>query len=247
MIFRQFETPDGELSYLLADPVTGAAALIDPDLATLERYRTALAGSGLTLRYVLETHLHESHASAASWLRDSMAARLAMSDCADAGCIDQRLQDGDELYVGEETVTAIATPGHSACSMVYRWRDRLFTGHTLLVGAAGDTRRNDADPARLYSSVMDQLYRLPGDLLVYPGRMVEGRRVSNIAQERQINAGLNCRSQRADFIAARRADRRGLAATAAQRLRNNRECRYDPTAELATHKPTEKGNHHADI
>ncbi|BAZ93504.1 Zn-dependent hydrolase [Thiohalobacter sp. COW1] len=247
MIFRQFEATEGELSYLLADPVTGAAALIDPDLAALERYRTALDESGLTLRYVLETHLHESHVSAAPWLRDSAAARVAMSDCADAGCIDQRLQDGDELYLGEETLIAIATPGHSACSMVYRWRDRLFTGHTLLVGAAGDTCRSDADPERLYSSVMDQLYRLPGDLLVYPGRVVEGRRVSSIAQERQINAGLNRRSQRADFIAARRADRRSLAATAAQRLRINRECRYDATPEFSTHKPTEQGNHHADI
>ena len=230
MIFRQFETADGELSYLLADPVTGAAALVDPDLAALARYQAALTAAGLTLRYVLETHLHESHVSAASRLRVTRTARVAMSDCADAVCIDQRLQDGDALYLGEETLTAIATPGHSACSLVYRWRDRLFTGHTLLVGAAGDTRRSDAEPDHMFNSVMDRLYSLPGDLLVYPGRVVAGRRVSSIAQERLTNAALNHRTERTEFIVARRSDSRALDANARQRLLANRECRHGQPA-----------------
>jgi sulfur dioxygenase len=227
MIFRQFATQEGDLSYLFADPVTGEAALVDPNLAALDDYRQAIYELGLTLRYALETHLHESHISAAATLRASTGVQIVMSDYAEANCIDRRLHDGDAIYLGEETITALATPGHSPCSMVYCWRDRVFTGHTLLVGSPGHCHRDDADPAALYDSVANRLLVLPGDTLVFPGRQVDGKRVSTIVQERQVNRSINLFPGRDDFIAAGNKSRGTLDEESIQLLLVNSECRSE--------------------
>lgn len=227
MIFRQFVTAEDDLSYLLADPVTGQALLIDPSLAALDQYRQALGELGLSLRYVLETHLHESHVSAAATLRAGANVRVAMSDCAEANCIDQRLRNGDTVYLGEETIYAIVTPGHSQCSMAYHWRDRVFTGHTLLVGSTGHCDRGDADPSALYSSVTERLFELPGDTLVYPGRQMNGRRVSSIAQERLANEMLNSSTRLDEYQKLYARTRGELDGQAMQWLLANRECRAE--------------------
>lgn len=200
MIFRQFCTRDDEISYLLADPVTRYAALLDPNLLAEHDYIEVMSYLDLRLVYVIETHAHESHLSASPLLRADTGARLVTHSEADVSCVDMHVDDGESLFVGEECISVLATPGHSVCSLSIRWRERVFTGHTLLVGATGPCLRDDADAGRLYDSVRRRLFALPDETLVYPGRVRNGWRVSSIGQERATNADLQPGTTREQFI-----------------------------------------------
>lgn len=191
MIFRQICSAEGDISYLIADPVTRNAALVDAGLQTESRCLAEIRRLDLKLLYVIETHLHESHLSAAGILRRELGAGLVMHKDADMECVDRPVADGDVLYLGEERLDVIFTPGHSPCSISLLWRDRLFTGHLLLAGRTGSCDRSDADPARLYYSIKEKLFSLPDETLIYPGRCVDSRRISCIAEERKSNPELN--------------------------------------------------------
>ena len=200
MIFRQFCTSDDEISYLLADPVTRYAALLDPNLLAEHDYIEVMSRLDLRLVYVIETHAHESHLSAAPALRADTGARLVTHSSADVACVDMHVDDGESIFVGEECVSVLETPGHSMCSLSIRWRDRVFTGHTLLAGATGPCLRGDADAGHLFDSVQQRLFALPDETLVYPGRVRNGWRISSIGQERAMNADLQPGTTRAQFI-----------------------------------------------
>jgi sulfur dioxygenase len=202
MLFRQlFESTHTALSYVIGDPITRQAALIDGLHGQLSTYLAALKALGLRLEYVLETHVHEDHASVAPALKALTGARLAVHERGAVHCADLQLRDGDMLYLGEELIEVLYTPGHSACSVTYRWRDRLFTGDTLLTGAVGPCTGRGADPAQLYASVHERLYAQPGEWLVYPGHALQGHRVSSIEQERYTNQALADSVSRAEFLA----------------------------------------------
>jgi sulfur dioxygenase len=204
VIFRQFCAPDGDISYLLADPVSRYAAVFDPDIEAQSDYLEVLRRLDLRLIYVIETHAHESHLSAAPVLRAETGARLVTHSAVDVACVDMHVDDGDRLYVGEELLSVMATPGHSACSLSYLWRDRVFTGHTLLAGATGPCQRADADAGGLFNSVWQRLLVLPDETLVYPGRIKDQRRVSSIGQERAANSELQPQVSREQFIQRKR-------------------------------------------
>lgn len=205
MMFRQFFEPTtATLSYLLADPFTRKAALIDGVDGEANRYLARIKELGLTLTYLLETHVHEDHKSIAPQLKALTKARLAVHENGGVRCADLQLRDGDVLYLGEEAIEVLHTPGHSACSATYRWRDRLFTGETLLVGTVGLCVGPEADAEQLYESVHERLYSLPGECLVYPGVDEVGKRVSSIEQERLTNRDLGHDTNREAFIASRR-------------------------------------------
>jgi sulfur dioxygenase len=199
VIFRQFCTPDQDISYLLADPVTRYAAVLDPEIGAECDYLEIVRRLDLRLIYVIETHVHESHMSAATALRAETGARLVTHSAVGVDCVDMHVDDGDRLYVGEELLSVVATPGHSACSLSYLWRDRVFTGHTLLAGETGSCHRADADAGRLFDSVRERLFRLSDETLVYPGRMTDRRRVSSIGQERAANNDLQPQVTREQF------------------------------------------------
>jgi len=199
VIFRQFCTPDQDISYLLADPVSRYAAVLDPEIGAESDYLEIVRCLDLRLIYVVETHLHESHLSAAPALRAETGARLVMHSSVDVDCVDMRIDDGDRLYVGEELLSVVATPGHSSCSLSYLWRDRVFTGHTLLAGETGSCRRSDADAGRLFDSVRERLFALPDETLVYPGRVTDRRRISSIGQEKAANNDLQPQISREQF------------------------------------------------
>jgi glyoxylase-like metal-dependent hydrolase (beta-lactamase superfamily II) len=204
VIFRQFRAADSQLSYLFADPVTRRAAVLDPHLSLEREYLEMIGHLDLKLAFAIETHAHESHLSAAPLLCEETGACWLMSRLVAARARARPVDDGECVYIGEECVAALATPGHSACSMCFRWRDRVFTGHTLLTGRTGDCARTDADAATLYHSVARCLYALPGDTLVFPGLETASGRASTIQFERRQNADLNAATSPESFVHGKR-------------------------------------------
>lgn len=197
MIFKQFYCePYAALSYLLADPVTREAAIIDPVAGQEEAILLITRQWGLTLRYLLETHLHDDHPSAIPLLKKTIGAQVAVHEAAGMACCDRQLRDADRIYLGEEYVEVLHTP----CSVTYRFQDRLFTGDTLGIGCIGAVGGENADAAALFDSIRNRLYTLPGETLVYPAHDRGGHRVSCIKQEKLWNRDLSGTTGRDEFL-----------------------------------------------
>lgn len=186
--FRQFRDPATEtFSYLAGCGATSRALIIDPVATQVTLYLGVLKELGLRLEWLLETHLHSDHVSGADTLRESTGARLAASRQSGVEAVDRLLGDGDTVVLGRQTITAIATPGHTPGCLTYCWEDRLFTGDSLLIGGCGDLEAPRANGVALYDSVTRRLLSLPDETLVYPGHCLGGRRVSCIGEERERN------------------------------------------------------------
>jgi glyoxylase-like metal-dependent hydrolase (beta-lactamase superfamily II) len=202
-LFRQlFDPATATLTYVLADPVTRAAALIDPVHGHLDALGELLVQLGLRLRYVLETHAQADGNASLPELRAETGARLAAHASAPVEGCDQRLHHGDRLYLGEEILEVIHTPGATPCSVTFRWGDCLFTGDTLWIGHAGDLGGAHSDAAALHDSVHTRLFCLPDEYLVFPGHDWRGHRVSSIGQEKLTNTDM--RMTRENFLATTR-------------------------------------------
>jgi sulfur dioxygenase len=192
MFFKQlFDPASFSYTYLIADDTTHEAVLIDPVLEQAERDLKLLREHGLSLRYTLETHVHADHITAALAIKQATQAQSAVArDCSAQG-YDRYLDDGNVILFGHEEIFVIATPGHTPGSVSYLWRDRLFTGDTLLIGGCGRTDFQNGSAAALYRSVVEKLFKLDDQILVYPGHDYKGRRVSSIGEEKQFNARLS--------------------------------------------------------
>lgn len=201
--FRQlFDDASSTYTYLIADPASGHAALIDPVLEQIERDLALLRELGLKLVWVLETHVHADHVTAAARLRQETGAAVCYGIDSGVDCADRLLQEGDEIALGGETLRVLATPGHTDGCISYLWRDRVFTGDALLIGSCGRTDFQEGDSGRLYDSITRRLFSLPGETLVYPTHDYAGRRVSSIDQERATNEFAGRGATREAFIAA---------------------------------------------
>jgi glyoxylase-like metal-dependent hydrolase (beta-lactamase superfamily II) len=186
--FRQLrDEATGAFSYLVGCTRTGAALIIDPVANQTPLYLSMLDELGLRLAWVLETHLHADHITAADSLREWTGAEVAVSNHAGIRCADRLLTDGEKIVCGNIVLEALATPGHTPGCLSFFWHDRLFTGDCLLIGGCGRTDEPGSDGARLFDSVIRRLFAFPDETLVYPGHCLSGRRVSSIGEERESN------------------------------------------------------------
>jgi sulfur dioxygenase len=189
MFFKQlFDPASSTLTYLIADDAGHEAVLIDPVVEQAERDTRLLREHGLRLRYTLETHVHADHVTAAHALKQATGAQTAVCRDCNALGYDRLLQDGEVILFGQEEILTIATPGHTPGSVSYLWRDRLFTGDTLLIGGCGRTDFQNGSAEALWHSITEKLFKLDEQILVYPGHDYKGRRVSSIGEEKRFNA-----------------------------------------------------------
>ena len=189
MFFKQlFDPASSTLTYLIADDSNHEAVLIDPVTEQLERDVRLLREHGLALKYTLETHVHADHVTAAHALKQATGAQTAVCRDCNAQGYDRLLEDGDVILFGHEEILTIATPGHTPGSVSYLWRDRVFTGDTLLIGGCGRTDFQNGSAEALWTSITEKLFALDEQILVYPAHDYKGRRVSSIGEEKRFNA-----------------------------------------------------------
>jgi len=198
MIFEQV-AQGGCQSYLVGCAKTRAAVLIDPEVRQHDRYKSLVTAHGLTVLYVIDTHTHADHFSAAKELAQVFGAQVVVSQLSPAPFADIRLKDGEELKFGKLKLKALATPGHTRDSMCLVVEDRVFTGDTLLIGGTGRTDLPTGDPETLYDSLFNKLLKLDRKLLVYPAHDYKGRSCSTIGDEIANNPRLQKRD-RGEFV-----------------------------------------------
>ncbi|HLT31193.1 MAG TPA: MBL fold metallo-hydrolase [Myxococcaceae bacterium] len=187
MIFRQlFDADSSTYTYLIADPQTGDAALIDPVLEQVERDLRVLRELDLTLSHVLETHVHADHVTASGVLREKTGCTVVAGELG-AQCADVQVGEGDEIRVGSLRVQVLATPGHTDDSLSFVVGDRVFTGDALLIRGTGRTDFQNGEPGQLYDSITRKLFRLPETTRVFPGHDYKGWTESTIGEERRHN------------------------------------------------------------
>jgi glyoxylase-like metal-dependent hydrolase (beta-lactamase superfamily II)/rhodanese-related sulfurtransferase len=202
MILETIEV-GGCRSYIVGCPETHVAAVIDPEISAVERYRGIASRHGLSLRYAIDTHTHADHFSAAREISRALSAQVVMSHLSPAPFIDLRLDDGDMLLIGHLRLQAMATPGHTADSMTLLAGGRAFTGDTLLIGGTGRTDLPTGDPDDLYDSLFDRLLKLDPATRIHPAHEYKGRTGSTIGEEITTNPRLQ-KTERAEFVAMMR-------------------------------------------
>jgi len=200
-LHQMFDTESSTFTYVLVDRAAREAILVDSVEQRFDRDMAMLRRLGLTLRYVVETHTHADHVTAAGRLRDATGAKTVAPFKCGISPADLQLAHGDTLRFGaHEEVLAIHTPGHTSGSTSYLWRGNVLTGDTLLIEGCGRTDFQSGDAGSLYDSVHARLFTLPDDTRVWPAHDYRGNTVSTIGHEKRHNARLVGRD-RASFIA----------------------------------------------
>jgi glyoxylase-like metal-dependent hydrolase (beta-lactamase superfamily II)/rhodanese-related sulfurtransferase len=189
-MFQLFEPESSTYTYIIGDEMTKEAAIIDPVMETLDRDLKFLEELGLNLLYILDTHVHADHITAAAEIRKITKAKTAVSALSGVECVDLLLEDAQELKLGNKTIKAIATPGHTNSCMSFYFEGRAFTGDTLLIRGSGRTDFQQGSPEKLYHSVHQKLFQLPDSTLVYPAHDYRGFTSSTIALEKKFNPRL---------------------------------------------------------
>lgn len=200
MIFRQlFDKESSTYTYLLGCESTRSAVLIDSVKEQIERDLKLLEELGLTLKLVLDTHVHADHVTAAGELREFTSCDTGISFQYDIPCASLQLKDGQTIRVGEIVIQIIETPGHTLGCLSYLVEDMLFTGDALLIRGCGRTDFQNGNAGVLFDSVTRKIFSLPDTTKVYPAHDYRGNSVSTIAEEKTFNPRLT--KNREDFIA----------------------------------------------
>ena len=228
-------------SYVVHDPATRQAAIIDPVLDfTPRNARTStrsadallayLAVQGLDLVWLLETHAHADHLSAAHYLREQTGAPVVIGAAItqvqqafaplfeaddvvpDGSQFDRLVQEGDVLPLGALEIGVIHTPGHTPACVTYLIGDAAFVGDTLFMPDYG-TARSDfpgGSAEALYGSIQ-KILALPGQTRMFVGHdyLPEGRSTfrweTTVAEQKTANIHIHAGVAEAEFVAMRKA------------------------------------------
>lgn len=243
-----FDAATSTVSYIVHDPATRAAAIIDPVLdfsARNARVSTASADAlldhvraeGLDLKYVLETHAHADHLSAAHHIREKTGAPVVIGrhiidvqaifadlfeadDVArDGSVFDRLVADGDALPLGDLTIQVLHTPGHTPACVTYVIGDAAFVGDTVFMPDYGTARADfpGGDARTLYRSIR-KILALPPETRLFTGHDYppETRPTpaweASVAEHRAANIHVHDGITEDMFVAMREARDKTLAA-----------------------------------
>lgn len=182
MLFRILhDQRSGELSYLLADTHAHEAVVIDPHSRDLPVVQALLEELGLRLRWVLRTHQHD----AIQPMEFDSLSRLGVPMVQGAARVGaQKGFQGLKLAFGRETVSVLATPGHTPHCLSFMWRDRVYLGG-LLAADACPVQPVPSAPEALWDSVTQRVFSLPDETLLFSGHAKSARAVSTVMEQRR--------------------------------------------------------------
>lgn len=191
MFIRQlFDRDTWTYTYLVADPVTKEAAIIDPVREQFDRDAQLINELGFNLKYVFETHVHADHITSSGKLRERFDAKVVLQETSNSECADILAKDGDVLRLGDKEIKVLHTPGHTDADATFQTEGAVFTGDALFVRGCGRTDFQAGSNENLYSSVNDKIFSLPDETLIYPGHDYKGFTVSTVGEEKAFNPRL---------------------------------------------------------
>ncbi len=195
-----FDAESSTYTYILRAEKGNAAVIIDPVDKQWERDLLQLERLNLKLVYTLETHAHADHITSAGRLREATGAKAAAPSGCGIAPADLQLYEGDVIRFGNsEEIKVLHTPGHTAGSMSFVWRENVLTGDALLINGCGRTDFQSGSAAALFQSITRKLFALPDETLVWPAHDYKGQAVSTIGWEKRHNSRLAGRDE-AGFI-----------------------------------------------
>jgi glyoxylase-like metal-dependent hydrolase (beta-lactamase superfamily II) len=234
-----FDEPTNTVTYLVWDPGTRKAAIIDPVLdydhrsghasvRSAEALLAAAAQEGLGVEWILETHAHADHLTAAPYLRRRTGAKVGIGEhirdvqrifrpvfnlpdiSGDGSEFDSLFKDGERFRIGEIDVEVIHTPGHTPACVSYRIGSNVFVGDTLFMPDYGTARADfpGGSAQTLYRSIQ-RLLSLPDDTRLYlchdykaPGRDTYAWQTT-VQEQRERNVHVRQGIDEAQFVALR--------------------------------------------
>ena len=238
-----FDEATNTISYVVVDPSTKRCAVIDsvldydPDAARTDKHSANqiidfVRGHGLEVEWVLETHVHADHLSAAPYIKQELGGKLAIGSeittvqnvfgkifnagtefQRDGSQFDVLFRDGDTFRLGEIPARVMHTPGHTPADMTYVIGDAAFVGDTLFMPDAGTARADfpGGDAHKLFRSTRRILHELPDETRLFmchdykaPGRDTYAWETT-VGEEKRHN--IHVREGRAEdeFVAMRTA------------------------------------------
>jgi glyoxylase-like metal-dependent hydrolase (beta-lactamase superfamily II) len=244
-----FDEPTNTVSYVVADPATGRAAIVDsvldydPAAARTttdgaDRLAAFVKDRGLAVDWILETHVHADHVSAAPYLQSALGGQLGIGEKIlvvqetfgkifnegtefqrDGSQFDRLFKDGDDFSIGSMAARAMHTPGHTPACMTYVVGDAAFIGDTLFMPDFGTARADfpGGDARILYRSIRKVL-SLPPETRLFlchdykaPNRNVYAWETT-VAEEKASNVHVKDGVTEDAFVAMREARDKTLGA-----------------------------------
>ncbi len=228
-LFRQLN-PHSCLTYLITNPQTQEAVLVDPVLDHAADYLKLLKTEKLRLVAVIDTHTHADHISGAPALLDRVRAEYIMHKNAAASCPTKRVSDGEKLTLAGVPFTFIETPGHTRDSICILLPGKILTGDALFLddGGAGRDDLPGGDAGAHWDS-FQKLLALPEGLMVYPAHEYRHRQPSTLGQQKKNNPHLQHKT-RDEYIRYFQELKLGPADWMKDVLKANYACARDPKA-----------------
>ena len=236
-----FDPKTWTVSYVVSDPATGAAAVIDPVLdfdmksgstgtESADQVLGYLREHQLQVQWILETHAHADHLSAARYLQQQAGGRIAIGEhirdvqavfkklynlernfLPDGSQFDHLFQDGETFRIGEVEATALLVPGHTPADMAYLVDGTVFVGDTLFMPDVGTARADfpGGDAHTLYRSI-HRILALPPETRMYvchdyPPKGRAAQWETTVAEQRAKNIHVRDGIDEAAFVAMRQA------------------------------------------
>ena len=240
-VLSYFDPATNTISHILRDPASTACAIIDSvmdiDYAAgrithdhADALISVIAERGWTLEWLIETHVHADHLSAAPYIQERLGGRIGIGEMItvvqdtfgkvfnegtefrrDGSQFDRLFRDGDTYMIGELQAFAMHTPGHTPACMTHVAGDAAFVGDTLFMPDGGSARADfpGGDAGMLYDSIQKVL-ALPDEMRLFMchdygpnGRDI--RWETTVADEKAHNIHVGDGATREDFVAFRTA------------------------------------------
>lgn len=237
-----FDPATYTVTYIVADPATGEAAIVDPVLdfdpasgrtstASADAVIAHVAAHGLKVTWLLETHAHADHFSAAPYLAEQLGGKIAIGEhittvqnvfgklfnagtefARDGSQFDHLFRDGDTFTIGNLPVTVMHVPGHTPACIAYVVGEAVFVGDTMFMPDYGTARADfpGGDARTLFRSLR-RILSLPGETRLFmchdylPKGRTEYVWETTVAAEREGNIHAHDGVTEDEFVAMREA------------------------------------------